>query len=244
MGIPRFYTVAPLQPDSEISLHGDIFHHGIRVLRLKVGDTVVLFDGHGQEFNATLIDIRRRDATVRLDAGREQARESPLHITLWQGISRGERMDYALQKAVELGVSVLQPVITERTQTPRQDAQLAKRQQHWQGIIIAACEQSGRNRLPELRPPRRLSDCWHLPPGSTALVLDPQASSGLRSQAAPHDGKLILLIGPEGGLSDTEIATAQGAGFQGLRFGPRILRTETATAAALSAVQTLWGDLG
>lgn len=241
MRVPRFYSPETLRPDSAMDLPRDIYHHAIRVLRLQSGDSLILFDGSGQEFTAELGTINRHSARVRLDGGRHQDRESPLSITLWQGISRGERMDYALQKAVELGVQRIVPVYTERSQTRRQGD---RRLNHWQGIIIAACEQCGRATLTELLPPQALAGCLADKPPGSPLLLDPAATLGLNRLAPPTDHRLTLLIGPEGGLSDAEIDGARQAGFTGIRLGPRVLRTETATAAALAAIQALWGDLG
>jgi len=232
-----------LQPASDMELTGAVFHHAVRVLRLQPGDRLVLFDGSGREFDAELQVIQRHSARVRLDSGRACHRESPLSITLWQGISRGERMDYALQKAVELGVSTIVPVLAGRSQGGRGE-RLEKRLKHWQGVVIAACEQCGRTILPALLDPLNLAEALHKPPAGTRLLLDPTASAGLREYPPPTDATLTLLIGPEGGLGEAEIHAAREAGFRGVRLGPRVLRTETATAAALSAIQTLWGDLG
>jgi 16S rRNA (uracil1498-N3)-methyltransferase len=244
MRIPRFYSTDSLQPASEMELAGGVFHHAIRVLRLQAGAQLILFDGSGREFTAEIQVVSRQSARVRLDHGRVCQRESFLGVHLWQGVSRGERMDYALQKAVELGVTSITPVLAERSQHSRQGERLEKRLNHWQGVIIAACEQCGRTVLPGLQPPRPLLECLEAPPSDRRLLLDPAASCGLREQPPPTNAALTLLIGPEGGLSEAEIRAAHAAGFTGVRLGPRILRTETATATALAAIQTLWGDLG
>ncbi|MBL8259408.1 MAG: 16S rRNA (uracil(1498)-N(3))-methyltransferase, partial [Candidatus Competibacteraceae bacterium] len=168
--------------------------------------------------------------------------EPPLRIVLAQGVSRGEKMDYTLQKSVELGVSAIQPLLTDYGGIGLSDERWLKKVQHWRGVIIGACEQCGRNRLPELRDPATLSD-WlnRSSEAGSRWLLDPLAEAGLRELDAPN-GRATLLIGPEGGLSVEEIQRARAAGFVGVRLGPRVLRTETAGVAALAAVQTLWGD--
>lgn len=244
MRIPRFYHADTLQPASETALASGVFHHAIRVLRLQPGDRLILFDGSGREFTAQIQAVSRQSARVQLDGGHIGQCESPLAVHLWQGVSRGERMDYALQKAVELGVASITPVLAERSQHHRRGERLEKRLHHWQGVIIAACEQCGRTVLPELSPTRPLLECLESPPTGQRLLLDPAADHGLREQPPPTDAALTLLIGPEGGLSEVEIRAAHAVGFTGVRLGSRILRTETATATALAAIQTLWGDLG
>lgn len=243
MRIPRIYTDQPLGASRDMTLEGSAANHVARVLRLKPGAALILFDGRGGEYPATLTGADKRSIQVRLDAQLAREVESPLEITLAQGISRGERMDYAIQKAVELGVSHIVPVITERTQVTLKGERLEKKLGHWQGIAISACEQCGRNRVPEVAPPVTLAN-W-LPSGANglSLVLDPLATQGLPALARPG-GPVNLLIGPEGGLTDAEIAQACAVGFSGVRLGPRILRTETAAMATLSAIQLLWGDLG
>ena len=190
--------------------------HAVQVLRLKQGDLLRVFDGQGVEYQAEISQIAKRQSTITLLKQLNCDNESTLNITLLQAISRGERMDYAVQKAVELGVTKIIPVVTERCNVQLSNGRDKKRWAHWQGIMIAACEQSGRSVLPELSPVTTLE----------ALT------------------KLSLLIGPEGGLSEQELEQVQAANFQAVKFGPRILRTETATVASLAVIQTLWGDLG
>lgn len=237
-----------LIPDSEVELDEAASTHLLRVLRLKAGAPVIVFNGRGGEFDAVIAnDSDKRRARLRLGQRRDPATESPLRITLAQGISRGERMDYTLQKSVELGVHRIVALTTGFSQVRLDGARLERRIAHWQGVIRGACEQSGRTVVPELQAGMTLAQ-W-LAGGATPadasaarLVLDPRAEHGLSAIAArPAD--VVLLAGPEGGLGDHEIAAARAAGFTGLRLGPRILRTETAGIAALAALQTLWGDL-
>lgn len=226
-----------------VALDEPAFNHAVRVLRLKPGAALALFDGAGSAFAATLAEVGRREAWARVTEALPGEVESPLRVILAQGVARGEKMDYTLQKAVELGVAAIQPLFTERGTAPGGE-RLARKIQHWRGILIGACEQCGRNRLPELREPLPLAEWLRRPgePGSR-LLLDPQAERGPRSLDAPADA-VTLLVGPEGGLSAAEVLQARAAGFAGIRLGPRILRTETAGVAALAAVQALWGDWG
>ena len=242
MRIPRFYLPAPLAVGATVALDDKAFNHAVRVLRLKPGAVLTLFNGAGGAFAATLTDVNKRSAQARVTEALPGDVESPLRVTLAQGVSRGDKMDYTLQKAVELGVTAIQPLLTERGGVDLSGDRLTRKVQHWRGILIGACEQCGRNRLPELREPLPLAawlNQW-VEPG-WRLLLDPLAECGLRGLEQPA-GAITLLIGSEGGLSPAEIAQARRAGFTGIRLGPRILRTETAGVAALAAVQALWGD--
>jgi len=242
MRISRFYC-PELQTDAEsFSLPAAAHRHAVQVLRLKKGDRLRLFNGLGLEYDAELIDVTKRESRVSLGTPLSIENESPLNITLLQGISRGERMDYALQKAVELGVDRVIPIMTERCNVQLSGGRSDKRLAHWQGVMVSACEQSGRSILPELTSIQTLEEALLDSPASCKLVLDPLANIGFTAIEKTED--ITLLIGPEGGLSEQEIIQANNSGFQSVRFGPRILRTETATVAALSVVQTLWGDLG
>ena len=214
-----------------------------RVLRLVAGDELVLFDGGGQEATASIAEIR--GSTVRVIAAAPVVvnRESPLRLTLVQGVSRGERMDLVMQKATELGVARLVPVMTERSVVKLDAAQAAKRLQHWQGVVAAACEQSGRAWLPEILPPQPLLK-WLAQPAAedeSRFLLHPGSTT--RARDLPALRSATLLIGPEGGLSPQEREAALQSGFQDLSLGPRILRTETAALAALAALQAVAGDL-
>ncbi len=247
--MPRIYIPLALTPNSEISIEGSAANHIGRVLRLKEGDEITLFNGEGGEYNATLTAIERKMVRTHIEAFNPRECESPLRITLAQGISRGERMDYTLQKSVELGVSRIIPLSTERCGVKFDAKRAAKRLQHWQGVIISACEQSGRNYIPEILPAISLH-AWldahraSNQPQNEALrlMLQPRATQSLR-QLTPPTGEISLLIGPEGGLSDNEIEVSTQCGFQGIQLGPRVLRTETAGVAALAALQSYWGDL-
>jgi 16S rRNA (uracil1498-N3)-methyltransferase len=211
-------------------------------LRLKKGAELYLFNGQGLDYLAVLQTVAKRDSTVKLIKKQIVDNESPVSITLLQGVSRGERMDYALQKAVELGVNHIIPVVTERCNVPLSGDRAVKRLAHWQGIIISACEQSGRSIIPILSNVTQLKEALNNCKVKCRLVLDPLADSGLTAQL--KQAELALLIGPEGGLTELEVQQAVEVGFQAVTMGPRILRTETATVASLAIVQALWGDIG
>ena len=239
---PRFFCPQPLSPGAEVALSRDAAHHAARVLRLPIGSRVTLFDGNGGECDAELRRIDDRGVIVRIDARRAVERESPLAITLIQGIAASDRMDYAIRKATELGVTAIVPVATARS-VSRIDADRASRRvERWRQIAVAACEQCGRNRLPAIHAPRDLR-AWLREPSNAALRLvpTPEARAGL-SQLEHPEGAIELLVGPEGGLTPDETDAALAAGFRAVRFGPRILRTETVAPAALAALNALWGD--
>ena len=241
----RFHFPGRLGNGSEVRLPPDAAHHAVRVLRLAVGEPVVLFDGHGGEFEARITRADRGEVAVKTGAHRDVERESRLQVQLVQGLSSGDRMDLTLQKAVELGVTTIQPIATERSVVKLKDERAQRRLEHWQNLVISACEQCGRNRVPEVLPLLDLPD-WlaaldrQAPEGEARLLLSPMASVPLK-ELAPAT-LMTLLIGPEGGLSAVEAQLAQSRGFTPVRLGPRILRTETAALAALSAIQALWGD--
>jgi 16S rRNA (uracil1498-N3)-methyltransferase len=242
MRIPRFYCPQLAASSKLLELPAAAHRHAVQVLRMKQGEPLHVFDGLGVEYEAVLDQIAKRSSMVRLGDRIEINNESPLKITLLQGISRGERMDYALQKAVELGVNCIIPVVTERCNVQLSNGRADKRLVHWQGVMVSACEQSGRSLLPEIYSVMTLDEALEGNKIKCGLVLDPQASTGFTEVKQCDD--VALLIGPEGGLNNAEIQRAQLSGFQPVRFGPRILRTETATVAALAVVQTMWGDLG
>ena len=245
MRIPRFYVPLLLDVGNTVVLTDSAFRHAVQVLRLKSGSSIVLFNGEGGEFQAILEQIERRRATARIESFIDRESESSLSITLIQAISKGDRMDYTLQKAVELGVHHIVPVLSERSVVNLQEDRLQKRLQHWQGVIIGACEQCGRNRLPMINEPIELKR-WlsSNTEDSLRLLLNPAAERNLNSLAPTIDQPIHLLIGPEGGLSSDEIALTEQSGFSGIRLGSRILRTETAGVVALTVLQMLWGDLG
>lgn len=233
----------PLPPGRQVVLPDAVARHAVGVLRLREGDDVILFNGDGGECVGQLVKTGK-GAEVVLKARCAPARESPLEVTLAQGVSSGERMDYTLQKAVELGITRIQPVMMKRTVVRLDDDKRHKRRQHWQGVVIAACEQCGRNHLPEVAEILDFA-AWQATPAVRAglrLLLDPEASTRLRDLSAPVE-PVTLLAGPEGGFDPAERELARRLGFQPLSLGPRVLRTETAAIAALAAMQALWGDL-
>jgi len=227
---------------SEYRLPDAVAHHALRVLRLSVGDRVTLFTGAGGEFAATLARADKRDAVVRIDVFDAVARESPLAVTLVQGIAANDAMDHAMRRSVELGVAVVQPVLTARSARMPDGERGAKRLGHWRQIVVAACEQCGRNRIPDVKDVVALNR-WLAARGGTAagLVLSPTATASLAAVPQPRD-VLDLLVGPEGGLAPDEIARAEHAGMTAVRLGPRVLRTETAALAALASINARWGD--
>lgn len=242
MRIPRFYTSQPLSVNHGLTLEIAPSHHLLKVLRAQPGDPLILFNGNGNEYHATLNGSEGKRAQLTVTGTTTPTRESGLQISLGQGVSRGERMDVVIQKAVELGANDITPLWTRRSQVRLAGQRLDKRLSHWHGILLGACEQSGRVRLPALHPACDLDDWLGAPAAGLRLVLDPEAEQVLHD-IQPQQ-KVQVLLGPEGGLEKAEVDRALAAGFQPVRLGPRILRTETATLATLSALQTLWGDFG
>jgi len=243
MRIPRIYTDQPLAPGREVLLPEQAGEHIARVLRLERGHPLIVFNGDGREYDANLASLAKRAVTAEIGTARDVDREAPLSLTLAQGIARGEKMDWILQKATELGVARIVPIVTERTEVKLDEERAERRLAHWTQVIASACEQSGRNRLPALQPPQRL-DRWLGSLGdasATRLVLFPAGKVSLQQLPQMENGA-ILVVGPEGGLSDNDIALLTQTGFRGLRLGPRILRTETAGLAALAALQAIAGD--
>jgi 16S rRNA (uracil1498-N3)-methyltransferase len=241
MRVSRFYCASLVPANTPMQLPDEVFRHAVQVLRMKPGALLNLFDGQGLEYQAQLEQVGKRQATVSLKQQIDTDNESPLDILLMQGISRGERMDYAIQKAVELGVKRIMPVVTERCNVQLSGDRAEKRINHWQGVIISACEQSGRSYLPELLPITSIDAALENVNDACKLVLDPEAIKSFSSVKKAQ--QIALLIGPEGGLSETEVQRANDVGFTGITLGPRILRTETASAAALAMVQAGWGDI-
>jgi 16S rRNA (uracil1498-N3)-methyltransferase len=246
MRVTRVHAGAPLVEGATLALPERAAVHVARVLRMRPGDALAVFDGAGAEHEAEIVAIRGERVDARIGAARTPAPESPLAITLVQGVSRGERMDYTIQKATELGVHRIVPVLAERTVVRLDAAQAVKKREHWRGVAIAACEQSGRASVPEVTSPRRYdeylaSDSRDEDPARVRLLLSPE---GARSPADLPSllREVTLLVGPEGGLSDAEERLAATRGYVGLRLGPRVLRTETAAAAAIAALQALRGD--
>ncbi|MBS0380444.1 MAG: 16S rRNA (uracil(1498)-N(3))-methyltransferase [Proteobacteria bacterium] len=243
MRLSRVYVDAPLGSGARVQLTGSAAGHVVRVLRLRAGDAVTLFNGTGTEFAGRIESARGTEVHVLVGEDRQIRRESPLPLTLAQGVSRGERMDMVVQKATELGATDLVPVLTERSVVKLDAAQAARRLTHWRAIAIAACEQSGRNRPPGLTAPQSLKDLLaQAPAEATRLVLTPSSRLRIPDVPPPKHGVWVL-IGPEGGLTEEEQERAVAAGFIGVRLGPRILRTETAAFAALTLLQREFGDL-
>jgi 16S rRNA (uracil1498-N3)-methyltransferase len=238
MRLSRFFIDAPLSL-GRLELPEAQAHYIGRVLRLAAGDAVQLFDGSGREFVGELVEVGKKSVQVELREQFAGLAESPLRIHLGQGLSRGERMDWAIQKATELGVAHITPIVSERCEVRLKDERADKRLAHWQQIAISACEQCGRSVLPSIHPPMLLGDWLARTEAELKLVLHPFAEP-LTRHARPVS--LAFLIGPEGGLSEAEVAAAQRASYQAARLGPRVLRTETAPVAALSVAQQLWGD--
>ncbi|NVK58408.1 MAG: 16S rRNA (uracil(1498)-N(3))-methyltransferase [Alteromonadaceae bacterium] len=242
MRIPRLYHAGIIAVDSEITLHADTAHHVANVLRLKNGHPVVLFNGDGNEYSATVVLAQRRQVIIEVDSKLAIDPQSSLPLHLGQGVSKGDRMDWVLQKATELGASDITPLITERCPVKLDEKRWQKKFQQWQKIIQGACEQCGRNTLPTLHPVISLQDWLSDSTQQTRLVLAPGSQQRLTQLAANHKG-YRLLIGPEGGLSDAEVHQSQEAGYTACSLGPRILRTETAALSGLSILQATFGDI-
>lgn len=245
MSVIRLHVDTPVVVGQSITLDEGKARYVSRVLRLKKGDEITVFDGSGPEYRGTVASLGRHRASIDVTKEITADRESPLRIHLLQGISRGDRMDHVVQKTTELGVTHITPVLTEYSVVKLTNERAAKRTHHWRGIVASACEQCGRNVLPAVDEPVALRDAlggFVGQPG-TRIFLDPRGSAG-PGVHEPQDDQLVVLIGPEGGFSAAEFELAEAAGFIATRFGPRILRTETAAIAALAALQSRFGDLG
>ena len=227
MTLPRFYQASPLIPEQTVTLTEDVFGHAIRVLRLPVDEQLILFNGDGND--------SKKQATAKVLTQLPVNNESPVHIHLGQVISRGDRMDFVLQKSVELGVNTITPLFSERCGVKLTGDRLVKRQQQWQKIVHSACEQCGRAVIPQVMPPIELTDWLNQP--------DNPRAQGSISQLPQPASSVRLVIGPEGGLSADELAHCQQAGFIDVLMGPRVLRTETAALAAITLIQSHFGDL-
>ncbi|MEY2633136.1 MAG: hypothetical protein RIR00_1790 [Pseudomonadota bacterium] len=244
MNTPRFYCPQPLAPGARFELPPEVARHAVRVLRLPPGAELTLFDGRGGEYPATLERVDKDHASVHIGPWRDIERESPLQLTLLQAVQAADKMDFTVQKAVELGVAAIVPLTSRRSVVRLDGERAVKRVAHWQGIAAAACEQCGRNRIPMVAPLEPLLHGLSRPavPGRLRLMLAPGAARHLADLPAGQD--IELLIGAEGGLDPEEITAAAQCGFVPVKLGPRILRTETAGLAALAALQALRGDWG
>ena len=239
--MPRFYVDFALSPDSVVELPDNVVRH-LNVLRVKNTEEIVLFNGNGKAYPALPEVLEKRRASVRILREEATDNESPLNITLVQAVSAAERMDFTLQKSVELGVTEIRPVISERCVVRLSGERAEKRVARWQEIVVSACEQSGRNIVPKVLPLTTYAQALQqLPQETTKLLMSLNRAQKL-SDVRPQSGKVVFMVGPEGGWTEKEEQQAFDAGFQSVTLGKRVLRTETASLAAIAAMQTLWGD--
>ena len=239
--MPRFYVDFALSPDSVVELPDNVVRH-LNVLRVKNTEEIVLFNGNGKSYPALPEVLEKRRASVRILREEATDNESPLNITLVQAVSSAERMDFTLQKSVELGVAEIRPVISERCVVRLSGERAEKRVVRWQEIVVSACEQSGRNIVPKVLPLTTYAQALQqLPQETTKLLMSLNRAQKL-SDVRPQSGKVVFMVGPEGGWTEKEEQQAFDAGFQSVTLGKRVLRTETASLAAIAAMQTLWGD--
>ncbi len=243
MRIPRIYHPETIANHSEFQLSEEAANHVGRVLRMAAGQPLELFDGSNQTFSATIVRADKKSVTVQVAEGVTDDRESPLYLHLGQVMSRGEKMEFTIQKSIELGVNQITPLISERCGVKLDAERLEKKRQQWQKIAIAACEQSGRNVVPEIRPVMSLTDWCAEQEQGLKLNLHPRAEASINTLPLPVS-RIRMLIGPEGGLSADEIDMAARQGFTDILLGPRVLRTETAALTVLTALQVRFGDLG
>jgi 16S rRNA (uracil1498-N3)-methyltransferase len=242
MRCPRIYSPQSLSPNTPIMLASEASHHLAKVLRMQVGAALILFNGDGREYRAVITEIDKRCVQVDIESAIDDARQSPLPLHLGIAVSKGERMDWIVQKATELGATQITPLYSERVEVRLHGERAEKKLAHWRGIAIAACEQCGRNRLPQIDDIQTLTAWLQTTVAEKKLVLHHRANAALDT-TAPRPSSVALLIGPEGGLSDVEIDAAERRQFAPLQLGQRVLRTETAPLAAISILQFLWGDL-
>ena len=237
----RVHTAQPLHSGAEIRLDSATSHYLGRVLRVVRGQTLVLFNGDGSDYDAEVLEAARQSMLLRVNSSRPGIAEPVLHITVAQAVSRGERMDLTLQKCTELGAAAFQPLFSERVEVRLRGDKLARRMAHWQGVVVAACEQCGRAVVPEVLPALTLDDWLQSTASGPRLLLDPAAQQSL-AEKTPGD-RVEVVVGPEGGFSDAESARIHASGVTGVRLGPRVLRTETAGPAAVAVLQSRAGDL-
>lgn len=238
---PRFFVDTPLDPGAQLALPPDASHHASRVLRMREGDAVLIFNGAGGEYSARIVELSRDAVLIELGSLVPNERESPLSVTLAQGVSGGDRMDLTIQKAVELGVAMIQPLIAERSVVRLKGERSDSRRVHWQRVAASACEQCGRNRVPMVAAAVTVSS-YQASVGALKLLLAPSGGTRLRTLVVGTEQPIVLAAGPEAGFSPREEALLVAAGFVPVRLGPRILRTETAGPAALAALNALYGD--
>ncbi|WP_336819443.1 16S rRNA (uracil(1498)-N(3))-methyltransferase [Cedecea sp. MMO-103] len=243
MRIPRIHHPENLSVGQDVALSEDAANHVGRVLRMSAGQAIQLFDGSNQVFDAEIVQADKKSVRVKILAGNEDDRESPLWLHLGQVMSRGEKMEFTIQKAVELGVNEITPLFSERCGVKLDAERLNKKRQQWQKIAIAACEQCGRNRVPDIRPAMDLAAWCAEQDDALKLNLHPRASASINTLPQPVE-RVRLLIGPEGGLSADEIAMTAEHQFTDILLGPRVLRTETTALTAITALQVRFGDLG
>lgn len=243
MRLTRVFVDAPLAPGARVVLPESAGAHLVRVLRLREGEACVLFNGDGRDYDARLLAAHKRGVEAEVLDARAIDNESPLRVVLLQGIARGEKMDLILQKATELGVAGIVPVFADRTEVRLDGERLDKRMAHWRSVVVSACEQSGRARIPELAPARGLAEtAASFAADTLKLTLDPQGEHRFETLSTPQI-EIVVAIGPEGGWSEKDRIVLRESGFAGLRLGPRVLRTETAGLAAIAALQARFGDL-
>ncbi|MDF1761929.1 MAG: 16S rRNA (uracil(1498)-N(3))-methyltransferase [Oleibacter sp.] len=240
MSGPRIYTEFPLKPGADIALNDQAVNHLVRVLRMSDGDALRLFNGDGHEYGASLIIESKKNASARITSVLRSDVTMPLNLHLGQVISKGDRMDFTIQKSTELGITHITPLTSERCDVRLKGERMDKKLEHWQKVALSACEQCGRNTVPKIHAPQSLADWIATCDSERKLLLHPHNQQPLLNTDSPSS--VALLVGPEGGFSDLEVVQCQQQGFDGLLLGPRILRTETAALAALSVIQYQWGD--
>ncbi|MFT2099042.1 16S rRNA (uracil(1498)-N(3))-methyltransferase [Marinomonas sp. 2405UD66-6] len=243
MRIPRIFIDTDLNENTKINLPDSTFQHVCKVLRLKSDHPVRVFNGKGGQYHATLCDVEKRSASLSISHFEPLHNESPIQVTIGQTLSRGERMDYAIQKSVEAGVYAIQPLFSERCEVKLQDNRAEKRQLHWQQVAISAAEQCGRGVVPIVYPPINLADWLDNCNEMLMLTLHHHSAKPINQFQYPENKQVCLLIGPEGGLTENEVQLSENKGFKAITLGPRVLRTETAPIVALSVINTLWGDI-
>jgi 16S rRNA (uracil1498-N3)-methyltransferase len=244
MRVNRVHVESALAVGARIALPEGAAAHLLRVLRLGVGDGCVVFNGDGHDYDARIVAAGKRGGEVEVIGMRVVNSESPLRIVLVQGVARGEKMDWIVQKATELGVAGFVPVSSDRSEVRLDGERAARRLAHWRSVVVAACEQSGRATVPDVAAPLPLAAALpHLPQAGLRLTLDPEAADSIATLPDPGGRPVVIAIGPEGGWSPRDRSVLADAGFSGMRLGPRILRTETAGMAAIVALQSRFGDL-